>query len=250
MNWGVPNWRDADAYPKPDELTHLEWRWEFLRRREDYREDWQIWSKLTIERCHKHQKLGIEQDRRFLSIDHPRFVARNPTINTGPNFTLKYGVRIGLQDPEGRRPMPGLFFKTFGSALVDAAPGTIKQFAKEGEIPIWFDLKLPIKQQLESAGQLLKDLQTEKFGTAKQRRRHIDKWPLYLRVVDARDAGETWESIGTALMLPDPGNGGEALTHLDPDQADRIIDKSGTAIAVRCKQVWDQACELMFNFPP
>ena len=30
--WGVPDWRDAAAYPQPDDLSDWLWRWEFIRR--------------------------------------------------------------------------------------------------------------------------------------------------------------------------------------------------------------------------
>jgi hypothetical protein len=36
--WGVPDWRDAAAYEV--NRSPRQWRWEFLRRRQDYREDW------------------------------------------------------------------------------------------------------------------------------------------------------------------------------------------------------------------
>ena len=36
---GIPDWKDKDAYPAPDELSMNEWRWEFLRRNAQYRED-------------------------------------------------------------------------------------------------------------------------------------------------------------------------------------------------------------------
>ncbi len=38
--WGIPDWRDAGAYPNAENMGDRAWRWEFLRRREDYREDW------------------------------------------------------------------------------------------------------------------------------------------------------------------------------------------------------------------
>jgi hypothetical protein len=51
IHWNVPDWRDASAYQNPDALTRPDeelilyddrftyWRWEFLRRRQDYREE-------------------------------------------------------------------------------------------------------------------------------------------------------------------------------------------------------------------
>ena len=40
VDWGVPDWRDAKAYPGWDEIGILGWRWEFLRRNPEYRRDW------------------------------------------------------------------------------------------------------------------------------------------------------------------------------------------------------------------
>lgn len=37
----LPDWRDASAYPKEAKFSPSQWAWEFLRRREDYRTDWQ-----------------------------------------------------------------------------------------------------------------------------------------------------------------------------------------------------------------
>ena len=36
----VPQWKDEGTYPRPDSLNDTFWRWEFLRRRSDYRQDW------------------------------------------------------------------------------------------------------------------------------------------------------------------------------------------------------------------
>ena len=40
-DWGVPNWKNKDAYPMEDDTLGLNaWRWEFLRRDERYRNAW------------------------------------------------------------------------------------------------------------------------------------------------------------------------------------------------------------------
>ena len=38
--WEVPDWRQGKAYPQPNALSTLEWRWEFLRRNHLYRACW------------------------------------------------------------------------------------------------------------------------------------------------------------------------------------------------------------------
>lgn len=37
--WGIPDWRDGAAYPAT--LPEMLWRWEFLRRAKEYRDDWE-----------------------------------------------------------------------------------------------------------------------------------------------------------------------------------------------------------------
>lgn len=39
--WGVPDWRDADAYPIVKNMGDRAWRWEFLRRSPEYRDDFE-----------------------------------------------------------------------------------------------------------------------------------------------------------------------------------------------------------------
>jgi hypothetical protein len=63
-----------------------------------------------------------------------------------------------------------------------------------------FDLNRPLGEQLRKAEAKLKIVQVELLGSALDWRRHQNKWPLYLRVIDARDAGETLESIGLQVL--------------------------------------------------
>jgi hypothetical protein len=44
MNWGLPDWRDASAYPEPDAITRRQWWWEFTRRHPDLRALWMEFS--------------------------------------------------------------------------------------------------------------------------------------------------------------------------------------------------------------
>lgn len=50
--WGVPDWHDASCYPA--NLSDGLWRWEFLRRREDYREDYRQSHAATVTWYRKH----------------------------------------------------------------------------------------------------------------------------------------------------------------------------------------------------
>ena len=113
-------------------------------------------------------------------------------------------------------------------------------------VKVPFDLDRPLSAQVESAAKALRSLQEQLHGKQLQRRLHREKWPLYLRVIDARDAGETWETIGRELLKRDPDSISEDLP---VDEFDRQIDRSGNTTAARARQVWEQAQVLMFNFP-
>src|SRR4051794_33855706 len=38
-DWGIPDWRDTSAYGPTREWSVSRWHWEFIRRREDCRQD-------------------------------------------------------------------------------------------------------------------------------------------------------------------------------------------------------------------
>ena len=60
--WGVPDWGDATAYPKPGEITDRLWRWEFIRRMPDYREAWDRASRNEYERhCRMAEQAGEDK---------------------------------------------------------------------------------------------------------------------------------------------------------------------------------------------
>ena len=63
------------------------------------------------------------------------------------------------------------------------------------------DLALPLESQLDSAkSELIPDKsRTLNSLRSHARRNRVDKWPEYLRVLDAREAGETFRHIGEVL---------------------------------------------------
>lgn len=95
--WGIPDWRDASAYPDPENTSDLQWKWEFLRRREDYRKDWETYSALTREKIKEHPSNDpIEYVRSLHELE-----GLNPTISTSseldflavmPGSEKKYGL--------------------------------------------------------------------------------------------------------------------------------------------------------------
>jgi hypothetical protein len=69
-----------------------------------------------------------------------------------------------------------------------------------GRAVVVFDLNKPLEEQLRKAKTGLKRAQVDLLSSALDWRRHEDKWPLYLRAIDAREAGETLDSIGLHVL--------------------------------------------------
>ena len=89
--WGIPDWTQAKNYP--DKMTDLEWRWEFLRRRADYRDLWDQWKasgrarpdKFTVEVA--NLKFGVSEiydPRCHMSDDLP-----GTATAYSPDFTVE-----------------------------------------------------------------------------------------------------------------------------------------------------------------
>ena len=228
MNWGVPDWHDEEAYPNPDDLTLTEWRWEFLRRTNDYREDFLL-----------HVEEELKRHRSVTGEEHP--VAAN-----SPDFCprmlgseRKYGVYY-LRNPAASGPGLGQFARTYGRVFTDVTRGVLPKLLEEDQrIVITFDLTKPIQPQLDTAKEIFERHQRGESVIIRPRRRHRVKWSLYLRVIDARDAGATWEEIGEIILLPDPDETPQG------DYDSQVKEN----LAQSAHAIWRQAQELKDNFP-
>jgi hypothetical protein len=69
-----------------------------------------------------------------------------------------------------------------------------------------FNVSAPLGQQLDRARDHLLRMQREMFGDVNTRRPRKNLWTLYLRALDARDAGETYMAIGATFW---PGANGQ-----------------------------------------
>jgi hypothetical protein len=167
--WGIPDWRDATAYklvdcdePWPTNL----WRWQFLRRRPDYRKDW------------------------LASAPH------RGVYKAGD--WAKYGLRIPLNP--ALTNIPVTFVSTFESGEMQPG-GVYKQTIPTLHLTIpkdccaiAFNYRLPLKPQLEWAEYNLRAIQ-EHLQIRNIERKRPDKYTDYLRALDAEAAGATYEQI-------------------------------------------------------
>ena len=251
----MADWRDANLYPNeselldhwraqgyfPNEQTLLSmWRWEFLRRRKDYRDAYaeqDARSQAYWDECFATEGvMNPAQKRADFDLIGARHLSR-----IADDFGLEQ-----VRSPCWRfRIMPGgLFQKSYGwgystwMAKESDERGRKKIDARlrDDQMLIAFDLTLPLADQLNSAESHLAAIQAERYGQQlKSPRHHRRLWAKYLRVLDARDAGETFESIWQNIELDGLG----------VDEFDARAEAQNFAASGR--QLWQQATDLMFK---
>ena len=180
-DWGVGDWRNPDDYPNDplvrtpvpllhfakspefgeDAVRRLLWRWEFLRRSNEYRRDWQ-----------SLQKRGVQHSE-------------------------KYGLAYCFPDPKEPRPFP-LFFEEFFGMVSDQAP--ILRWSFDISRPTKPQLQAA-KRMLSGAQKHFSHIVPQMVPPAilRQRSRGVEEWPVLLRALDARASGAKYREIGELL---------------------------------------------------
>lgn len=220
--WGVPDWRNADAYPQPQDLTIDEWRWEFTRRRRDYREDWLLTAYLGLEQIKRSAAMVSDTPPPDGLIDTS--MVRAPCAHAMETYglCLRSLINPALPAEAGR----GLFMR---------AEYKVAGFGPRAETPVRFefDLKKNINKQIEEVHELLTKIAQPQTYT----KHYIDRWPLYLRVLDARDAGLSWRKIGEVPL--------EDALGLAVEDYDRIAEAKPKS---RGQRLYRQALGVAHNF--
>lgn len=215
--WGVPDWRDESQYPAPGDLTSELWRWQFIRRMGDYREAWDraapmeaaLYMEVTSEGRTLASELGMPVPPHYrgfhvgmVPVDHPA------------NFVglIRYRL-LGWPNPRTNLPTGTLLYSDHlaGAGLaIGEADGMLTRniYVKPHHARVTFDLTAPLGPQLERAEKHLRHAQ-ERYGerhgflpAVREQEKHRvrdEKWPLYLRTMDARNDGVTFDEIGRTL---------------------------------------------------
>lgn len=185
--WGVPDWEDGNTYPGKDDLTIDEWRWEFLRRSEGYREDF-----LKPDESFIGESKGryFEQTHFVLNIIDPaRSVdcMKTPNDNQDDEFQFAPGFDVRFIDTDEKC----LYGYPFTGELPLGA-------AKVSNIDLRVDLQMPLRPQMQRLGRIAKRAQTNWMPSIK--RPNIDQWKTYLRILDARGIGIAFREIGQIVF--------------------------------------------------
>ena len=224
-----PNWTDEATYPLAQKLNDTFWRWEFLRRRADYRQDWEMYYQTTYEydvACANDPKYPTRYGKKVVSPDHPAFKARMP------NSLEKYHLS-GLPNPTIAKPWMLSFDANYGRMYFGQGPDwmgggeEVSLCLSEWRVAAVFDLKKPLSPQLDKVKTDLLEWQEHQVGRNLERRKSRDEWPLYLRVLDAVELGVSFQEIGRQLL---------------DIQEDDVAE-------ARITQLYKQACQISLHFP-
>lgn len=231
-DWGIPDWKDPKAYGDTRKWSHIRWRWEFYRRREDLR----LFFEENAAETYRYAMLlhsktaGINMPADCLPLC-PNDAGFKAITGSPPTQTFGYrGVpnpRISDQPSGCITPvldeLGGFPRIVGGEGQHDFKKGALEVSLASGECAAIFDLNMPLRLQIEGAVQHLKARQIMLHGKTLQERRHPSKWLNYLRVLDAREAKASWRQI--RYILPQTAK---------TDQSPR--------------DTWKQARALCFNF--
>ena len=168
---GASDWTDPQHYPS--EITLREFGWEFLRRRPDYRAMWKAWSQGAEDGPYRH---AVTDDPLTLRV--------------------RFGLSV-LIDPVERLAdfvLFQLFCPPYGYGVNYQSMETAEHAKKAGKMNIAFDIGRPLAPQLEQAKRFLTSIQAE-LGPPPVPRDRFDRWPLFLRALDARETGATYQTM-------------------------------------------------------
>lgn len=225
----IPDWRDRNTYPRPEDLNDTFWRWEFLRRRPDYRQDWEksYPPSYAFDRaCADDPAYPTRFHKRIFSPDHPAFRARMP------DSLEKYHLS-GLPNPAIAKPWMLSFDSNYGRMYFGQGPDwleggeEIHLRVSEWRVAALFNLKKPLPAQMEKITLDLMKWQEYQMGRNVERRKCRDEWPTYLRVLDAVELGWSFWEIGLVVCEISDAEAAEA----------------------RASQLYKQACQLSRHFP-
>jgi hypothetical protein len=167
----LPDWRVPSAYPSS--LPDSQWRWQFLRRREDYQRDWETRRGKKFKPC-------------IVSLGgRPIDVASQVTqLKQYRGLKAKYGITWAA-DP-GLDWVPDLV--TGRPSVVISLPileRKLRDLHRDGYVVLALDLNLADKDLIWGVRKIL-NTERDLRGIHPGKRQRRDKWCLYLRVLDAR----------------------------------------------------------------
>jgi hypothetical protein len=185
----MPNWTIEQDYAFTATLDENGWAWEFLRRNPKYRNDYQVAQACMSPHQSKawcyHVTGGDEPITSRLGkkweILGP---IHDPNVDRPPIFMPSYPREPNFDDAA----------EFFDATPDEGGPALqLPEFAT-----LVFNLHRPLAPQIERASKRLKDRQAL-VAIQKGPHKGSEKWPLYLRILDARETGATTADIVNSI---------------------------------------------------
>jgi hypothetical protein len=186
--WGIPNWKNPTEYP--DNVTDELWRWEFLRRHDEYRRDWEREHAITAEWYKTHTFAEWRQQ----NLDAPNGPIEPGNFDCDP-ASEKFVVYAKHSIKKYRMPClcnPAVA-KPRGAYSLFAAVGLIEGTGHMFIAPGTLLLEIDPMSSLEEHIRILK-FGLKRFQMATGRaslKPHKREWADYLRILDAKGTGAT-----------------------------------------------------------
>jgi hypothetical protein len=231
----LPDWRDERQYPEPKTASQVRWYWEFLRRNPEYQEDYERVRHLLDENGFQRQDFDTYEGpiNEAFVYDPPALegedtrgysqrVKEFPKYRAYLSYWLaenKYGLRHTLVAPEEEynpsladvrfpwvwsvRSFIGVDIQEYGKQSIPLAGLTGPTISRPEEAIAVFDLTKPLKAQFDKAYEWL-DFKQKHHGFNKKAktRKRLNKYPIYLRVLDAFQVRADKEEI-IRVLYPD-----------------------------------------------
>jgi hypothetical protein len=219
-NWGVPNWLFPKDYPAPNTAgAMMIWAWEFLRRNREFREFWvnkiepfiMADGRVGRDRSGQLWPYYKELRNRFGINDpwSPRQNSRIPTFDD-TQLTICEAPAVSYEWlPDQANVSAGPFLPASRTSvsketLLENASLRLSWF----EMGVAIDLSLPLDEQLKEIRTVTEERQNalKSAGLVGVKAiRESDQYALYLRILDAEDAG-TKRSVIRDELFPDIDN--------------------------------------------
>ena len=194
----MSDWRNEESYQFSNDYPSERWAWEFLRRNPDYRACWDVALQAEI----KERPRVIDQINKPESFIH------------SIECWWKWGLGPGYINPDQDSPEEVYFHKPgpyvcCNEVIIPHSMIPIINTIKipycgipltESKVAVIFDLSIPLKLQLETIEEDLKQIQST--NKPKSKRSDKNKYRTYLLVFDAKSEGAKNVEIA-AVVFPE-----------------------------------------------
>ncbi len=200
--FNVKDWSNPECYPAPEELTLAQWRWEFLRRHNRYREFWGLTQQLISNGWETEPELDYHLGTFFLNkLVDPALEARDGELHF---FAYRYHMARWL-------PAPNSGFDPEQALGLPSTEMSLEHFIEEVSydediLLVAIRVQRPLKPQFSAVSQLIETRRRARGVTSDSSslepsdiRLRPEKYRDYLRVLDARDEAGPYASKWKAI---------------------------------------------------